>query len=535
MATWATPTLARAQEPAATPAPEAAAAKPDAAPITALRVGTVHTVTGGTIQDGRILVQGGRILGVGPASELELPEGVEEIAYPDGHAYPGFVDALSDAFVDPSAAQDRSSDAGSDITEGLDPFQELPRSLVEAGITTLYATNTGDAQWRGLGAALRLGKDGFSIYDPAQQALSMRLTSGPSPSHPLDRIKALEAPQAAFKALEAYEKALADHAEALEKYEKDFKAWIDHHQGQKKDAGGDAATGSEPAAGAPDNAGGGDGDAAGRRQGGRRRGGVRPGGTGGTPGGTPGGRPGRPTGGTPGGQDPTPAPATPAAAPAEPPAAEAKAASKDDKGKAPERPKYPKAVDRDPAKDALLAVVRDKRPLRIEAHRVDEIRAALELARDEGVQRLVLENASAGDRIADEIARAGVPVVVTDLMPGSVPKTYGEVGDDEMAEGALPARLHAAGVAVAIASGSARGGRFLPMVAAWAAGQGMPEDAALRAITQTPAEILGLGGQVGSLEKGKHADVVITSGSLFASGSRVLRVLAGGETAYEAK
>ena len=75
----------------------------------------------------------------------------------------------------------------------------------------------------------------------------------------------------------------------------------------------------------------------------------------------------------------------------------------------------------------------------------------------------------------------------------------------------------------------------LPMMAAAAIGRGLPEAAALRAITLTPAEILGVAKETGSLTRNKLADVIVTSGPLFASDSRMLLVLSKGRTEYEAK
>ena len=100
----------------------------------------------------------------------------------------------------------------------------------------------------------------------------------------------------------------------------------------------------------------------------------------------------------------------------------------------------------------------------------------------------------------------------------------------------MPHKLNEAGIAFAIASGTARLSPLLPMMAdAAIIGRGLSPEAALRAITLTPAEILGIAEDTGSLARGKFADVVVTSGPLFQSDSRVLLVLAKGRTEYEAK
>ncbi|MFY9344233.1 MAG: amidohydrolase family protein, partial [Planctomycetota bacterium] len=64
-------------------------------------------------------------------------------------------------------------------------------------------------------------------------------------------------------------------------------------------------------------------------------------------------------------------------------------------------------------------------------------------------------------------------------------------------------------------------------------GRGLPPAAALRAITLTPAEILGVAADTGSLQPGRYGDVVVTDRPLFATDSRILLVLAKGRTEHE--
>jgi imidazolonepropionase-like amidohydrolase len=60
----------------------------------------------------------------------------------------------------------------------------------------------------------------------------------------------------------------------------------------------------------------------------------------------------------------------------------------------------------------------------------------------------------------------------------------------------------------------------------------MPADQALRAVTLTPAEILGVADQVGSLEEGKAANILILSGNPLVATSRIERVVLGGEMVF---
>ena len=142
-----------------------------------------------------------------------------------------------------------------------------------------------------------------------------------------------------------------------------------------------------------------------------------------------------------------------------------------------------------------------------------------------------------GESQRDELARRRVPVV---LGPISHPWVSGEEIPDRE-EYVAPdehraARLHDAGVTVAIASfsrsfgslGPAGSGKWLLLDAALAAGYGMSEDDVLRAITLAPAEILGVADRVGSLEPGKDGDVIIVDGPPLSVLSWVERVFADG-------
>lgn len=90
-------------------------------------------------------------------------------------------------------------------------------------------------------------------------------------------------------------------------------------------------------------------------------------------------------------------------------------------------------------------------------------------------------------------------------------------------------QLADAGVDVAIASAATEGARYLPVHAAYAVHHGLSDDAALRAITRHPAEILGIGDRVGSLAPGKDADLVVFSGEPFELTSRIETVICNGE------
>lgn len=157
--------------------------------------------------------------------------------------------------------------------------------------------------------------------------------------------------------------------------------------------------------------------------------------------------------------------------------------------------------------EALVPVVRWTVPLVVLVHRASDIRAVLRVARDYDVD-LILAGALEGHRVADEIAAAGVPVIVNVMtnMP-----TFEALS----ATHANAALMHEAGVEVVLASFDAANSRNLRQVAGFAVAYGMPPEAALAAITSVPAGVFGLGDQVGSLEVGRAADAVIWTGDPF--------------------
>ncbi|MBX3465073.1 MAG: amidohydrolase family protein, partial [Planctomycetes bacterium] len=213
-----------------------------------------------------------------------------------------------------------------------------------------------------------------------------------------------------------------------------------------------------------------------------------------------------------------------------PPGDAGRPAAPEKKDEGPKRPTWPKAPPANPQKEVLLRVVDGELPLRVEAHRPDELRAALALQRDRAIPVLVLERAVGAASLAEELAERGIAVVLTDVLPETLPEAYADFDPT-----ALPARLEATGVPFAIGSGSARRAPLLPLMAATAVGGGLAPAAALRAITLTPAEILGIAADTGSLAAGKFADVLVCDRPLFASDCRVLLVLGKGRTEYEAR
>jgi imidazolonepropionase-like amidohydrolase len=132
-------------------------------------------------------------------------------------------------------------------------------------------------------------------------------------------------------------------------------------------------------------------------------------------------------------------------------------------------------------------------------------------------------------RVADELADAGVPVV---LNIGAAYQPTPDRDDSITASYRNAARLVEAGVTLGFASDQGGGGdglaRNVPYVAAWSVAFGLPEDAAVRALTLSNAQILGLGDVMGSLEAGKRADIIVTDGSPLQMLTEIHHMFVGG-------
>jgi imidazolonepropionase-like amidohydrolase len=157
--------------------------------------------------------------------------------------------------------------------------------------------------------------------------------------------------------------------------------------------------------------------------------------------------------------------------------------------------------------EALQPVLKGQVPLAIQANRASDLLAAMRLA-DEFKVRLVIIGASEGWMVAPQLAAAKVAVVVKPLTNNPTFESLGATLENA-------ARLSRAGVTVALASFDTQNSRLLRQEAGNAIANGMDRDAALRAVTLTPAQLWGVADRVGSLEAGKDADLVIWSGDPF--------------------
>jgi imidazolonepropionase-like amidohydrolase len=185
-----------------------------------------------------------------------------------------------------------------------------------------------------------------------------------------------------------------------------------------------------------------------------------------------------------------------------------------------------KMPPRDLAMEALVEVLDGKRVVHFHTHRHDDIMSVLRLQKEFGF-RVVLHHVSEGWKVADEIAKAKVPtsVIIVDS-PGGKLETM-----DLKFE--TPAILDKAGVLVGFhTDDSITDSRWLFRTAGLAVRAGMSREKALYGLTMANAIILDLGDRVGSLEKGKDADLVILSGDPLSVYTHVLETWVEGQRVF---
>ncbi len=157
--------------------------------------------------------------------------------------------------------------------------------------------------------------------------------------------------------------------------------------------------------------------------------------------------------------------------------------------------------------ESLEPVLEGRIPLFIRADHVSQIASAVNWIKRRGY-RMVLVGGQDSWMVTDLLKENGIPVILDGVH--TTPARRWEAYDTPLA---LPETLRAAGVLFCLSpTNSDYNVRNLPFEAGTAAAFGLPVDEALKAITLYPARILGIDHQVGSLEPGKDATLMVTSG-----------------------
>jgi len=183
--------------------------------------------------------------------------------------------------------------------------------------------------------------------------------------------------------------------------------------------------------------------------------------------------------------------------------------------------------------ESLLPVLTRKLPVRINCHNAQDIRSAI-LFSEVFNLRLIIEGGTEAYSVINQIKWSGAPVVVTVAFePG---RQYQKDDTMDIMLGRVNpanARLLAeAGIKFALSAPTDDTIGDLQFVAGYAVSQGLSPEEALKAITITPAEILGIADRAGSIEKGKDADLVILTSEPFDVQSAVDKTLIDGKVVY---
>ncbi len=177
-----------------------------------------------------------------------------------------------------------------------------------------------------------------------------------------------------------------------------------------------------------------------------------------------------------------------------------------------------------PELQALIPVIRGEQTLLVEVNASKDIQAALKWLKEKKVKKSILTGVAEGWRVADQIAKSGIPVITGGVL--ELPTRDYDRYDKAYAN---PGLLKKAGVKVAIKSESNNNNyRNLPYHAGFAVAYGMNKEDALKAITIIPAELFGVANKLGSIEVGKSATLFICNGDPFETKTQVSHVFIDG-------
>ncbi len=189
--------------------------------------------------------------------------------------------------------------------------------------------------------------------------------------------------------------------------------------------------------------------------------------------------------------------------------------------------------ERNRALEALQPAVLGRVPVIFPAERAREIRRAIRMAEELQLKAIVAGGYEA-DRMAAELRSSGIPVLVNLDFPEAPKERHPEAEESlrqilfrQEAPG-VAARLQESAVPFAFYSGGLRNGADFLKSLRKTVSEGLSEEAALRAVTLSAAEILGVQNQLGSIEAGKIANLILASGSLFDEEPRIRHVFVDG-------
>lgn len=197
-------------------------------------------------------------------------------------------------------------------------------------------------------------------------------------------------------------------------------------------------------------------------------------------------------------------------------------------------PRGIKRPEADASLEALIPVVSGSMPVVLNANSEREIIRALDLAKEFKLKAIIAGGEEAW-KVADRLKAQNVPVLLSLDFPKRTAAASEEADPEPLeilrlrAEAPKnPARLQQAGVKFAFQSGTMKNITDFLNNAGKAVENGLARDAAVRAMTLAPAEILGVENQLGSIENGKIANLVVVKGDIFGKDKQITRVFVDG-------
>ncbi len=170
----------------------------------------------------------------------------------------------------------------------------------------------------------------------------------------------------------------------------------------------------------------------------------------------------------------------------------------------------------------LIPVVNGQLPVMISVQAENDIKTAIKFVKDEKLKAIFFGVVD-GWKVAEDIKNSGIPVVFGSLY--AMPSKWDD-GYDALYRN--PGVLAKAGVKFAFSSSSASLAKDLPYHAAKAAAFGLDKREALKGVTIYPAQIFGVEGMMGSLEKGKAANIVLADGDILELRTNIKQVFIDG-------
>lgn len=460
------------------PAQESSDHKPKEETL-ALIGGRLLTRPGQPPELGTILIRGGKIVEVGP--EVKVPEGAKVEAMDGALIAPAFIDVGHDALLEAEVRRQRTGNPDDRFADVLSAEEAaIDRRMLEAGIGAVYVdTSLLPASEGSTSCLVRPGSgDGARFVYEREAGWTVTLgVKGRNQASLLDRRAARATVRGAFDGADRYEKAKKKFADDWKDYEKKL---AEYEAKQKK--GDKPADGKTPA--------GGEGEAP--KSEGRPRSSLRD-------------RLRRSGSGSTGEKT-------------------AEASSDASASKADEKPKAPNEPTKDWGFETLLRIFEGKGTLRIEAHWKEDILLALELAKSRKLRPIIMGATEAG-LVIDELKEAKALLILNSAAPFSTANAI-DHGDSsvtrvsQFVEAGIPFALMTAG-------DPNFGPADVPLFAAWLQSSGVSEADAIRALTVSAAEVVGMANRWGRIAPGYDALLQVRKTDLFAPGSKAEAMILG--------